>query len=281
MLKPEHLKRRLDRAAPHFDDHAVVHDLTREALLSRLEPMSVTARTVIDLGAGTGRASRDLKRRFSRASVHSVDLSLAMLRQQTGSWLSRPSRIVASATALPLADASVDVVFANQLLPYVDNLPAAFAEVARVLVPGGVFAFATLGPDSFAEIRAAWAAVDDAEHVARFPDMHDLGDLIVRAGLSDPVLDVDHLNVSYREPARLVADLRALALGNALEGRDRGLAGRARLDAFYSALFGRPPSAATISLELVYGHAFGGTPREPRGPIRIDPSSIGTRARRG
>ncbi len=279
-----HLDRRLDAAAPRFNEHAFVHAVTREGLLARLAPMTIRARHVLDLGSATGASVDELRKRFPKARVHALDRSRRMLEQHRGRWLRKPSRIQADARQLPFADASIDVVFANLLLPFVDEIDRVFAEVARVLADGGLFAFSSLGPDSFAELRRAWAAVDAAPHVADFNDMHDIGDLLVRAGLRDPVLDVDRLKVSYQRADTLFADLAATGARNSLAGRPAGLMGRRRWEAFTGNLF-RDGKALELDLELVYGHAFGGPPMQARGPIggpagqpiAIDPASIGRR----
>jgi malonyl-CoA O-methyltransferase len=125
-------------------------------------------------------------------------------------------------------------------------------------------------------LRRAWAAVDRAAHVAQFNDMHDIGDLLVRAGLRDPVLDVDRLTISYRYADALFADLTATGARNSLAGRAKGLMGRRRWAAFTANLF-RDGKPLELDLELVYGHAFGGAPMQARGPVAIDPAAIGRR----
>lgn len=268
--------RRLDAAAPRFDEHAFVHAVTRQGLVDRMAPMTLAPRQVLDLGTATGASIPVLRKRFPGARICAIDLSLAMLARHRPGWIRRHARICASADALPLADDSVDVVFANLLLPFVDDPGAVFREVARVLCSDGLFAFASLGPDTFRELREAWAGIDDRAHVADFPDMHDIGDELVRAGLRDPVLDVDRLAISYQDPSRLFADLTGTAARNVLDDRPRGLAGRERIETVTGRLFGRD-GRLDAELELVYGHAFGGRPMQARGPIAIDPSSIGRR----
>ena len=274
------LRRRLDAAAPDFAAHALVHEVTRDGLFARLEPMTIRAREVVDLGAATGLSSQRLKTRFPGARVHAVDVSLAMLAQHPAGWLRKPSLVQADATALPFADGSIDVVFANLLLPFVDAVDRVCAEVSRVLTDGGLFVFSSLGPDSFGALRRAWHGIDDAAHVAGFDDMHETGDQLVAAGLRDPVLDVDYLTVSYRGPDTLFADLTATGARNSLLGRSRGLMGRRRWQTLIDRLFAAD-GPLEIELELVYGHAFGGAPMQARGPIAIDPASIGRRRRTG
>ncbi len=277
MLNQNHVRRRFERAADRFDDADFVHAATRDGLLARLQPLLITAKNVVDLGSATSSASRSLRQRFKGARVISVDIAHRMLKKARvkKSWLSRPAFIQASADALPFANESVDLIFANQLLPWISDPAAVFSEIARVLTKGGVFAFATLGPDSLQEIRRAWRQVDDLPHAIAFPDMHDLGDGLVGAGLCDPVLDVDRLSVSYENTEALFADLTAVGARNSLRERAPGLTGRHR----YSAMTGALRDAAgdgriSLNLELVYGHCWGAGPKMDPHNYRIDANRI-------
>jgi len=274
MLNSKHIRRRFERAAVSFDGADFVHAATRDGLLSRLAPLLVDAKTVVDLGAATGAANRSLAKRFKGAHVISIDLAHSMLARARSkkSWLSKSSFAQADASALPLPNESVDVVFSNMLLPWFDDPGPAFAEIARVLRKGGVFTFATLGPDSLLEIRRAWRQVDDGVHVNRFPDMHDLGDGLVNAGLRDPVLDVDRLSVSYTSSLQLFADLTAVGARNSLEQRASGLTGRERFAAMTEVL--NDTGSVTLDLELVYGHCWGAGPRNDPGNFKIDANQI-------
>ena len=257
MINTRHMRRRFERAATDFDTADFVHAATRDGLLTRLAPLLVEAGTVLDLGAATGAANRALAKRFKGAHVVAVDLAHAMLQKarSRASWFSRSSFVQADAARLPFADASVDVVFSNLLLPWFAAPDPLLAEVARVLRKGGVFAFATLGPDSLQELARAWAAVDDGHHVNRFADMHDLGDGLVRAGLSDPVLDVDRLTVNYSSTKKLFADLTAAG-------------GRSMMDALMQS------GEIRLDLELIYGHCWGSGPRNDPAAFRIDADHI-------
>jgi malonyl-CoA O-methyltransferase len=276
-LRSADVRRRFDDAADHFDGADFVHRVTRDGLLSRIQPMSVEARVVVDLGSATGSAVSLLKSRFRGSRVIAVDLSHKMLGklQRRRSWFSKIAAVQGDARALPLADASVDVVFANMLLPWIDDPAVAFREIARVLGKNGLFAFATLGPDSLLELRDAWRTVDTGVHVRQFPDMHDIGDALVHAGLRDPVLDVDRLTVSYRDRASLFRDITATGARNSLQQRCRGLIGPRQIRSMAEALFGAAQSSATtLSFELIYGHCWGGTLRNAADGIPIDAANI-------
>jgi malonyl-CoA O-methyltransferase len=136
-------------------------------------------------------------------------------------------------------------------LHWVPQPRAALAEFQRVLAPEGLLMFSTLGPDTLQELRAAAGEA----RVHRFADMHDLGDWLVAAGFSAPVMDTETINLAYRDMTRLFADLRASGQTCARADRPRGLAGRALRAALARA--GRH-----VTCEVIYGHAWKGAPRK-------------------
>jgi len=274
------VRRRFDRAAAGFDAADFVHRVTFDELLHRLSPVEIQPRIVLDLGCATGSGSKPLGRRFRGCRVISLDASLEMLRMaaRKKSFLKNRPALQCDASRISLQDGSVDLVIANMLLPWIDDLPACLSEIARVLRSGGLFAFATVGPDSLSEIRSAWQAIDADWHVNAFPDMHDIGDALVRAGLRDPVLDVDHLTVTYRDIAALYRDLTSAGARNCLHGRSKAITGKKRLQTMGQLLAaGMTDDLLSLRLELVYGHAWGGGTRLPEGEFHVDPALISRR----
>ncbi len=277
------VQRQFDRAAANFDGANFVHLATFDGLVERLAPVSINPALILDLGAATGRGSRQLAKTFKKSRVISLDLSAEMLQQAKHNkpWLSRLTELQGDAMHIPLRNASVDLVFANQLLPWIGDLSLSLTEVARVLKKGGLFAFATLGPDSFKELRDAWHDDDGDAHVNHFPDMHDVGDGLVQAGLLDPVLDVDYLTVTYADNRTLYADLAACGARNALTGRRQSLTGKQRFAGMEAHLdAGCKEGDLSLTLELVYGHAWGNGPRPQPGEFRLDANTISLRTRK-
>jgi len=264
---------RFDRAAGGFNEADFVHRHVASGLLSRIEPMQVDPNVVVDLGCASGASLKPLEKRYRKAIVVGVDRSAAMLaeaRRRRG-FLSRIRTVRADAERLPLADFSTGLIFSNLLLPWLPQPDAVFGEAARTLEANGLFAFSTLGPDSFAQLREAFGEL--APSVNAFADMHDIGDGLVRAGLIDPVLDVDRLTVRYDHPKKLFDDLTRAGARNALVERQRGLLGRRRFEQAVAAL-GRP---IEVELELVFGHAWGSG--QSRGAVRVSADSIPVRRR--
>lgn len=253
-----------DRASPTYEAVAVLQSRVAEELLSRLEPFDFRPQIILDLGAGTGRVAAELKRRYRRSRVIALDLAPGMLREAARHQrlFRRFERVCADAARLPLQPASIDVVFSNLMLQWCDPLDQALAEVRRVLKPQGFFAFSTFGPDTLKELRSAWAEADSYNHVNRFLDMHDVGDALVRAGLQEPVLDVDHTQLTYGDGMSLMRDLKSLGARNATAGRPRSLLGRGRLQRVLTAYEAfRKDGRLPATYEVVYGAAWGNAGR--------------------
>lgn len=232
-------------------------------MLERLDYIKLAPALVLD--AGSGPPQRHLGRRYPRAQVIALDLSLAMLRQWRGRLFERraPLRVGASLTALPLAAGSVQLAWSNMALHWADDPPAALREIHRVLAVEGLLMFSTLGPDTLAELRVAAGAA----RMHPFADMHDIGDQLLAAGFSEPVMDMERLTIAYPDGATLLADLKASGQTSAwratVAAPDAGLRGRGFRAALEAALDaqsrgGRLP----VTFEVLYGHAWKPAPRQ-------------------
>ena len=136
--------------------------------------------------------------------------------------------------------------------------------------------FTTFGPDTLKELRAAWSEVDGDTHVSGFPDMHDVGDALVRARFGDPVIDVDRMTLTYDRVAGLMHDLKILGAHNVTRGRPRGLTGKGRLQAMENAYEKfRRGGSLPASYEVVYGHAWAPEQRQEAGVTAVSIDRIG------
>lgn len=271
------LARSFDAASGTYERSAHLQQQVRDELLTRLDFFRLQPRTILDLGCGTGLGSAALLRRFPSAQVLALDLAPGMLRQarRHSRWLRRFSRLCADANALPLADASVDLVFSSLMLQWCDAPDRVFAEIRRVLRPGGLLLFATFGPQTLHELRTAWAAVDTAPHVSLFADLQSLGNGLLHAGLAEPVLDGEQYLHFHADARDLMRELRDIGARNAAHQRRRGLTSPRQLEraiAAYETL--RQPRGLPATWEVLYGAAFGAPPRDEFG---IPVSAIGRR----
>jgi len=280
------LRASFERASRGYEAAAGLQAQVATELLERLELFRFAPQVVLDLGSGTGRVTGELKRRYPRACVIALDLAPGMLREarrHRRPWR-RFERVCGDALRLPLADGSVDLIFSNLMLQWCEPLAVALAEVRRVLRPGGFFALSTLGPDTLHELRSAWAQADGYNHVNRFADMPEVGDALMRAGLMEPVLDVDRIELGYPDVLSLMHDLKAIGAHNVTAGRPRALAGRSRLARVQQAYESfRRDQRLPATYEVIYGACWGAAGRPAATPVgelaHIAPGSI-RRARR-
>jgi malonyl-CoA O-methyltransferase len=256
------VQRAFDRAS-HRRAAAPLVEQVRGELLERVHFFKLEPRVILDLGCGTGAAAAQLRRRFARAQVIALDSAYLMAhaaRRGQRFWR-RFECVCADASALPLRARSVDLVFSNLMLQWCDDPQALFSEVQRVLRPGGLLLFSTLGPETLQELRTAWMSADTAvSHVSAFADMTGLAQAMSRSGLSEPVMDREVHTTHYPEVRALMSELRALGATHAGADRRRSLTGRARLQAMIEAYEGaRSASGIPASWEIIYGTGFAGT----------------------
>lgn len=264
----DHVRRAFGRAATRYAEHAVLQHEVEDRLLERLDFVPNPPLRVLDLGCGPGRASGLIRKRWRKAEVIAMDLALPMLREarRQGSWLRPLPRICADASQLPLADASVDLLFSNLCIQWIADLPTLFDEFRRVLRPQGFLALSTFGPMTLHELRTAWAEVDRAPHVSHFADIQRVGDALLAAGFRDPVLDAEDFTLTYADAPALMRDLKAIGATNAEQARPRGLTGRKRLQAVAQAYepFRQSDGRLPATYEVIYAHAWGPEPGQPR-----------------
>jgi malonyl-CoA O-methyltransferase len=259
-----------DRAAMTYDAAAVLQTEVRQRMFERLDLVKLQPRRILDAGCGTGHASALLGQRFRGAEVISLDIAMGMLKQTLAGrsliqrLTGRAARIgvCADIERLPLADQSLDLIWSNLAIQWCNDLDQAFGEMHRSLRTGGLVMFSTFGPDTLKELRAAASVDAEHVHVSRFIDMHDIGDALVRAGFSAPVLDVERFVLTYDDVMGVMRDLKAIGAHNAAQGRHRGLLGRGflqKLTAAYEPF--RMEGKLPATYEVVYGHAWKPEPK--------------------
>lgn len=136
---------------------AMLNRRNREAVVRAVAALELTGgETALDIGFGGGLGLTLLLDRA--AVVHGVDISATMLDRARKAFHAEVAtgRLVLGAgsmTALPLEDGSVDAIVSTNTVYFVDDLAAAFAEVARVLRPGGRFVLGVGDPDLMGRSR--------------------------------------------------------------------------------------------------------------------------------
>ena len=237
------VRRAFSRSAAGYAAAAQLQHQVEARLLESLDYLDDPAlkreppQRVLDLGCGTGSAAMVMQKRWPKAQILAMDIALPMLQQarrESSRWnpfARTPQVVCADASALPLADGSIDVLFSNLCLQWVDDLDAVLVGFRRVLKPEGFLLVSTFGPDTLWELRDAFAHADDRPHVSPFGDIAGFGDALVRASFHQPVIQREVDTTHYPDLPSLMRELRAIGATNALHSRRPTLTGRARFSA--------------------------------------------------
>ncbi len=242
-----------------------LHGEVARRMAERLEIVKARPALVVDWWAGLGGGASALRRVHPHARVLAVEPDAAWAERSRRAaqppWWRRGSGVQVQPDTAPLPG-GVGLIWSNMTLHAVVDPPALFERWEAALAPDGFVMFSCLGPGTLGALRRLYARLQWGPPTPTFVDMHDLGDMLVRAGFADPVMDQEVLTLTWPDAKALLAELRSLG-GNAAPGRAAGLRTprwRERLLAELDALAG-PDGRIALEFELAYGHAFKAAPR--------------------
>lgn len=236
-----------DKAAPHYDAVAAVQRTACARLLELSTPCPAMPGLILDAGCGTGFALPHLRARHPQAQLLALDFAPAMLGRIPQV---EALPVCADLETLPFAAATLDAVWSSYALQWC-NPRSAFAELARVLRPGGRLWLATLGPGTLSELRSAFLQVDHAEHVLPFPEPETLKSALSNAGLRILHQERDTLRAWAPDLRGLLRDIKTLgAHQTGAPRRPLGKAAWGRLTAAYESH--RQPAGLPASYDTLW-----------------------------
>lgn len=258
--------RRQARRLGGADTAPWLHAEVARRMAERLPLIKLQPARVLDAAPALGASTELLRQAYPAATLlwHEVDASLAAraAQAQAPSWWQKLRGAGAGRVDGLPARPEVDLVWSNMALHATADLPGVLGQWQASLAVGGFVMFSCLGPDSFVELRPIYARRGWGRPAPDWWDMHDIGDLVLQAGLADPVMDQERLRLTWASPESLLADLRALG-GNLAPSRFGGLRGRQWRQQLLAELDGLRDAQGRLglTLELVFGHAFKAAPR--------------------
>jgi len=162
-------------------------------------------------------------------------------------------------TGLPFQANTFDFIISNLVLHKLEHTEHFIREIKRILEPEGMCLFSLLGMDTLKEISSAWKKVDNLAHVHDFYDMHDIGDLLLKVGFLNPVLDAENLMFTYTKYLQAFADIKDLNDPLAHEQMRMSLTGKNRWNAFIQQLKNltlNRDGKIQMTYEIIYGHVI-------------------------
>ncbi len=291
-----------------WPDLPFIHGEIQARMLERSQIMRPGPGCVIDMSLGRADAALQLAQRFSDRQTHVVrwrdplpEQGSESLGQKVGRVFGkalaafkgagdkgRPQGAAAASPAVRLAGNIVlpdetahwglapDVekaalVWSNGLLHRLADPMPVLKQWHDALAPGGALFFSCFGPDTASELAAASKTL--GLPFADFADMHDWGDLLIKTGFSDPVMEMERLVLTYRKVEDLLRDWHALG-GNPAATDFNGLRGRGFHARLNNCLQTTGGSGLQMTLEILYGHAWRVVREEKPREFRIPVSQI-------
>lgn len=207
-----------------------------------------------------------LVKRYPKAQCYVQQASeahrdMARLQFQQAWW--KPERWMGSSPQFVEPPQPVQMLWANMALHMEADPQGLIQRWHAALAVDGFLMFSCLGPDTLRELRPVYADMGWPAPSHEFTDMHDWGDMLVHAGFAEPVMDMEHITLSYSSADKLLEELRGLGR-NLHPQRFAGLRGRQWRKALCDTLERRlrgPDGRLSLTFEVIYGHAFKPVPK--------------------
>ncbi|UZE97999.1 malonyl-ACP O-methyltransferase BioC [Alkalimarinus alittae] len=245
------------RAAGSYDKVAYFQRNVGYRLLELIpqETLLTNNTTRVDLGCGTGYFTPKLQR--SDSHIVGLDLSEGMINHARENRVGDIQWIVGDAEVLPFADSSIDLIFSSLAVQWCSSYEQLFAELFRVLKPGGVIAFSTLLDGTLKELEASWQEVDSYRHVNAFSVCSEVDHASGVAGFKRLAKEQYTDVLSFDSVKTLTRELKMLGAHNVNEGRSLKVTGRERILRFkqayekYRSDDGRLPASYEVLLSVL------------------------------
>lgn len=240
-----------DRAADTYDAMAQFQHRICERLAATLP--DTHAVRILDGGCGTGYGASLLRQHCPEALVIGCDLAPEMARQTMTRGI---ASVCGDLELLPFADASFDLVWSSLALQWCR--PAlAYAELQRVLAPGGVLIFSTLGPGTLHELETAFAGIDAHRRVLPFASAPEVHATLASAGFDRIKIEYEDWITRHSNFKTLLATIRGIGANQIGGNRRRSMMGKTAWQAAqarYEALHD-DDSLLPATYEVVFGYA--------------------------
>jgi malonyl-CoA O-methyltransferase len=238
---------RFGARAESYEAHAGLQEAVAKRLAGLLPDFD--SPNVLELGCGTGLMSRHLVARYPQGHFVLTDVSPAMIAQCRRNLAGRADGRV-SYEVMDAGEAGgragLDLIVSSMTLHWVSDSVATLERLRRLLAPGGVLLYASLGPDSFVEWRAVLATERLPSGIAPLPELPGV--------VEEEHLTPDNDSLSFLRRMKAVggltpregyAALSAGALRRALRATNLRFGGRVTWHIVYGVL--RSPEASRSS----------------------------------
>lgn len=250
------IRRSFAAAAGSYDGLAMLQRQVGLELLRRY-PLRQGDDVLLDVGCGTGFLSHQLASAFAGRQLLALDIALPMLQTCRGKYPAMRARyLCGDAEKLPFIDNAVDQIYSNLALQWMQDLSIALVDFQRVLKNPGRLVFATFGPKTLSELKAAWAAVDDYAHVNTFCSADDIAAFLQAARFSEIDIDTKLYRLEYPSVESLMRELKGIGAHTVSRGRNPGMTTKTQLRQMIEHYRAQTPAQTIVaSYEIIFVRA--------------------------
>eukprot|EP01018_Ginkgo_biloba_P026556 Gb_17961 [translate_table: standard] len=259
-------RKQRDRAAWLMGSNDNFLDTVTENMLDRLEDCKKNFPSALCLGGSIEPIRRLLHGRGGIEKLIMMDMSYDMInkcRDMEGKVSDAKFEtfyVVGDEEFLPIKQGSVDLVISCLGLHWVNDLPGAMIQCRMALKPDGLFLAAILGGETLRELRIACTVAQMereggiSPRISPLAQVRDAGNLLTRAGLALPAVDVDEFTIRYDSALELIEHLRSMGETNALLQRNQTLKKETALAtaAIYQSMFGGEDGTIPATFQVIY-----------------------------
>lgn len=255
------IAQKFSRAARYYDEASFIQKEIGHRLLERCQWLKQSPQTILNIGSATGRLAFELQKLYPKAQIIGLDHAWGMSelshqKRVKKFFKNTPSFLCADMEILPFRAKTFDLIISNCTLEWSRALPGLALEFKRVLKENGNLLFTTVGPDTLRELAQSSHEVDGHYHVNAFLDMHHVGDILLKSGLNDPVMDREIMTITYSEVQSLLSDIQKTGSGYLFQNTPAPFQGKkwlAKLVEQYNQF--KMDNRYPASIEIIYGYA--------------------------
>ncbi len=246
--------------ANDYDRYAVVQKRVVEGLVERLRASGDVVGPVLEVGAGTGVLGQKFSGEYPHLPLVISDIAHGMTRH-AARVVVKAIPLDADAQNLPFRSEGFGLMLSSSMYQWVNDLPQAFAESARVLRPGGRFVVALFGEHTLCELRdshrqaVAECACPRGSHVQEFPTLVEVQTALQSAGFAEIRVETTDEVEHHLDVPALLRSLKKIGAQNANSAGPSGLASRRvmqRMMEIYRERHGTP-EGIPATYQVIYG----------------------------
>mgnify|MGYP001189276219 FL=1 len=244
-----------NKKASSYDQYSLIQKEVAHRLYDRLSSIKIKPMSVLDIGCGTGHLSDMLFRLYPDANIICLDISFNML-QESYKKNGNLSCILSDAENMPFKNNKFDLIISSFTLHWCDEIEKIFFDTHRFLKDKGLFLFSTVGPNTLDELETAYyQAIDTEKHVNYFSDMHTYGDLLLKFGFHDPVMDTEKIIVEYNTFKDVLDSLKKTG-ANMVRDSKPGYINKNSYQKLSNAYPTNQNNRYPVTYEMIYGTAW-------------------------